>query len=351
MNFQLISSGARTFGHDRSLIFMICLATLTTTAVAPYVAFAQSPDVSESNVCTLDIVLDTGFDYATSLDLGSPGPFTVAQVSSSGTQNGRVTPWVANYPTGASAAPIVLFVPGFSLPSSLYQAWTAHLASWGYVAVRADPPSSFSSVDEPAMVLDLRNVVTQITSPGTLPISVDAARIAMSGHSLGGKLALSVAAADARVKAVFVFDPVNGAGPSGYSPTRPNIVPQPVASITVPIGILGELLDSAGASMACAPASMNYQTIYSAAMGAPLVYEWTLAGASHTSFVPDQASCGVSCSFCQPATLAAAETFTFMRSSAVAFLRTHLTDNPRSCPWLTGGKVPSFVTIRERALP
>ena len=103
--------------------------------------------------------------------------------------------------------------------------------------------------------------------------------------------------------------------------------------------------------MACNPASTNFQTIFSAESTAPVAYEWTLSGASYTSFVPDQAGCGSSCSFCQPATLPASDTYAFMRSSAVAFLRTHLEGTPRLCAWLAGDRVPNFVGVRESTKP
>jgi len=320
-------------------------------ACFPLPGFAEPATPAQAGICTLDIIFGEGFDVPGTLDLTAPGPFAVASVSGSSMQNSRVTPWVANYPVGASSAPVIVFVPGFLLASSLYQGWTAHLASWGYVAVRADPPTGFFDIDEPAMALDMRNVITDILSPAALPVTVDATRIAFSGHSLGGKVAFIAAGGDARIKSVFVFDPVNDGGSSGYTAGQPNIVPQPMGTIAVPTGILGELLDSTSAGVACAPAAINYQTLFSAETAAPIVYEWTLAGASHTSFVPDQAACGSICSLCNTPTLQPAETYAFMRSSAVAFLRTHLEGTPRLCPWLSGAKIPAYVSLRESSVP
>jgi len=319
-------------------------------AFAPNSASALQAAGTQAGICSLDIIFSEGFDVSGSLDLTLPGPFAVSSISGSSTQNSRLTPWVAHYPLGASSAAVVLFAPGFHLNSSLYQGWAAHLASWGYIAVRADPPSSFSP-DEPSMALDLRNVISDVVKPAALPVTVDASRIALSGHGEGGKIAIMAAAGDARVRAVFTFDPVNEGGPSGYTAGQPSIVPQPVGSIAVPTGILGELVDSSGGFQSCTPAAINYQTIFSAAATAPVAYEWTLAGASYTSFVPDQASCGFSCSFCNPATLPPSDTYAFMRSSAVAFLQTHLQGTPRLCPWLSGKQLPAFISLRESTSP
>ena len=303
-------------------------------------------------LCALDDVFGDGFDVSATLDLTAPGPFAVTSVSGSSMQGSRVTPWVANYPTGAGAAAIVLFAPDPQLPSSYYQGWTAHLASWGYVAVRADPPSSILSRDEPAMALDLRNVITDLLKPGALPVAVDGSRIAISGHGAGGKVAFIAAAADSRIKTVFAFDPLNDPGTSGYTTTQPSIVPQPVGSIALPTGILGEVLDeTSGMGVACAPASINYQTIFSAATAAPAAYEWSLAGASYMSFVPDKSTCGFACSLCNTPTLPDSDAYAFMRSSAVAFLQTHLQGTARLCPWLSGTSVPDFISVLESSAP
>jgi Chlorophyllase enzyme len=198
----------------------------------------------------------------------------------------------------------------------------------------------------------LRDVLDDLLAPGALPVSVDPARIVLSGHGLGGKVALMAASGDVCVRALFVFDPINAGGPGGYTAEQPNIVPQPVGSLAVPIGLLGELLDStSGAGQACAPAAVNYQTMFQAATASPRAYEWTLAGASHIDFVTNQDQCGFACTFCNPRTLPLAQTHAFMRASAVAFLRTYLQGESGLCPWLTGVQVPGAVAVRQAPPP
>jgi hypothetical protein len=300
----------------------------------------------------LGLMFEDGFEALSGADPSAPGSFTVASVSGSSTRAGRTTPWVAHYPVQAGSAPLLLFAPGFQIPSSAYRDWHEHLASWGFIAVRADPLAGGFSPDHVAMALDLRQVLSDMRVPGALPVGVDGSRLALAGHSLGGKLALMAAGGDARVGALILLDPVNGAGPFGYSSTQPNIVPQPVGSIGIPVAMLGELLDSnAGNGQACAPAAQNYQILFNALSAAPLAYEWTLEGASHTSFVTNPGQCGFACDLCNAPTRPLAQTHAFMRASAVAFLRSHWQSEQGMCAWLTGARVPGFVSTRMRASP
>ena len=282
-------------------------------------------------------------------DLSLPGPFAITTRSGVTARAGRSIPWTASYPTSpGSPRPLLLFAPGFQIPSSAYADLMSHVASWGFVAVRADPVAGLVNASHPAMVLDLRAVLDNLLAPGALPIAVDAGRIALAGHSLGGKLAVMMAGADARVGAVYAFDPVNNAGPST---DLPNILPQGIALQAIPFGFAGELLDGGGGGtggQACAPLALNYQTFFNAATSAPAAYEWTLHGAAHMDFLTNREQCGFLCSFCRVGTLSTAVTHRFMRSSTVAFLRTHLLDEPGLCASLNGADVPLPVLVRQR---
>jgi pimeloyl-ACP methyl ester carboxylesterase len=239
----------------------------------------------------------------------------------------------------------VLFAPGYQIPPSGYADWAQHLATWGYIVVRADPLAAFSP-NHVAMSLDLRDVLDDLLAPAALPATVDISRVALSGHGLGAKVALMAAAGDARVRALLVFDPQNSPATGAYTAEQPSIVPQPLGSLAVPIGILGELVDSTSMFQPCAPAAVNYQTIFQAAGGSPRAYEWTLAGTSYVDFVTNQDQCGLACSSCNPRTLPLVQTHAFMRAGSVAFLRTYLQDESGLCPWLTGSLLPGAVSVR-----
>lgn len=312
-------------------------------------AMAQTPACPAAPA---EFIFSNGFELAGGADLAAAGPFAIDSLAGTTEAGGRTTPWTAHYPVASNARALVLFAPGFQIPSTAYRSWAEHLASWGFIAVRADPVAGFSP-SHTAMAQDLRSVLDDLLLPGALPVTVDAGRIALSGHSLGGKLAFMAAEGDARVRALFVLDPVNGAGPSGYTPEQPSIVPQPVGGLALPIGILGELLDSVAGSLgqACAPAAINYQTLFAAATASPRAFEWTLDGASHIDFVTNPDQCGLQCAFCRPRTLPLEQTHAFMRASAVAFMRTYLQEETGLCPWLNGALLPAAVSLRQRPVP
>jgi dienelactone hydrolase len=295
----------------------------------------------------LDTVFVDGFQPRLPVEgLAQPGPFATTTQAGVTVRGARSTPWVATVPVGPVAPrPLLLFAPGFQISSSAYANLMTHVASWGFVAVRADPAAPLLNTSHPEMVLDLRAVIDDLLAPSALPVAVDAGAVALAGHSLGGKLAVMVAGADSRVGAVYAFDPVNSAG---GSTGQPNILPQGIAAQAIPFGFAGELLDGSGALQACAPLALNYQTFFNAAASTPAAYEWTLDGAAHLDFVTNPDQCGLACAFCRDGPLDTAVTHGFMRSSTVAFLRTHLLDEPGLCPWLNGDQVPLPVSIRQR---
>jgi hypothetical protein len=86
--------------------------------------------------------------------------------------------------------------------------------------------------------------------------------------------------------------------------------------------VLGETLDAQGGAMPCAPAADNFQTFYAAASSPAL--EVDVLGANHMSFIDDPASCGLPCSFCNPATAPQAQVLDLARAYTVAFFERHL---------------------------
>jgi len=328
----------RTYQRNHLAAVAFTLASALPTASA-YAGARSCPD--------LDTVFIDGFQPRLSVQgLAQPGPFATTTLAGLTVRGARSTPWLATVPVDpGSPRPLLLFAPGFQIPSSAYADLLVHVASWGFVAVRADPEASLFNTSHPEMVLDLRAVLDDLLVPAALPIAVDAGAIAVAGHSLGGKLAVMVAGADARVGAVYAFDPVNSAG---GSTGQPNILPQGIAAQAIPFGFAGELLDGSGSFQNCAPLALNYQTFFNAAASTPAGYEWTLEGASHTDFVTNIDQCGLACQFCRDGTLDTAVTHAFMRASTVAFLRTYLQREPGLCGWLNGDQVPLPVTIRQR---
>lgn len=323
-------------------------STLVFLSLAVSALLYESEASARTLACPdLDTVFLDRFDTRLpTTQLSQPGPFPTQTRSGTTLRAGRSTPWFAVYPTGSPVPrPLLIFVPGFQISSASYAALMTHVATWGFVAVRVDATTGGLFPSHPEMALDVSAVLTDLLAPATLPISVDGTLVALSGHSLGGKIAVMVANADSRIDAVYAFDPVNN---SSGNASQPNILPAGISQQTIPFGFAGELLDGSGSLQPCAPLALNYQTFFNAAASTPAAYEWTLNGASHTDFVTNPDQCGFACSTCRAGTLPTAVTHAFMRSSTVAFLRTYLLDEPGLCGWLNGADIPAQVVLRQR---
>jgi hypothetical protein len=310
-----------------------------------------TPDVTEA---TPDPgASDPGYDTSSpAIAPNQPGPWTIALVTASVTRGDRTIPVVAHVPQRADgqASPLVIFLPGFQAKAVWYVSSIDRLASHGFVVVAADPPASLFSVSHLAMAEDVTAVLDwALAANGPLAGLVDPARVGVSGHSLGGKVATMAAFADARVTALLALDPVNGGNPvTGYSDALPDIVPDQVATLTIPVGFLGETPSSVGKSAfspACSPTDQNFQTFFAAATLAPWRAAWDLLGAGHMDFVDPDSACGVACTLCvrgdadQAAVLAATQTL------LVAFYRRHFYAETGLEAWLTGADLPAGVAV------
>ena len=264
-----------------------------------------------------------------------PGPFAVTtQVGMAGD-----TPISACVPSGVRA-PLVLFAPGFMLASRFYEPTCQRLASHGFVVVRADPPSGFTT-QHTAMRDSLIGVLDWALSDAPFAAQVDPGRILVSGHSLGGKLATMVAAQDPRVTALFAIDPVDG----GFG--APDVVPSLARGLTIPVGFAGETTNGSGGFMPCAPAAENFQQFYRATTSAPWAAQWDFIGADHMDFVADPTGCSF-CGICPAGTADPATVVEGMHTLFVAFARRHLNDEAGMDPWLVGEQVPAVAVVMSR---
>jgi pimeloyl-ACP methyl ester carboxylesterase len=284
---------------------------------------------------------------APSVDPTGPGPYTTSSTEDSLRRSRRTVPMVVHRPSGVMAPPIVILLPGFMLEARYYRSLAERIASHGFLVVQADPPSSLMSANHIEMRDDVIAVIDWVQMMG---LSDPGARIAVAGHSLGGKVAAMVTAEDVRVQALLGIDPVNGGNPfTGYSATLPDIVPEPVNTISVPAGFLGETVNAMGGSfgMACAPRDQNFQTFFQAATAAPWVAEWEFVGADHMDFLSDSEGCGFVCTQCPSGSADPAQVVSSTMTLAVAFFRHHLVGDDQSA-YLTGDLVPPGVMARSR---
>lgn len=279
---------------------------------------------------------------ATVNDPNANGPYAILELKDDQFKNaatGNTVPMRAFYPSGGpnpGPYPVVVVAHGFQLPATQYTNYIKRLATFGYVAITADFPASFLGQDNPKNAKDL---ISAIEWAGTKPeLNANTALVGMTGHSLGGKLALLAATMDSRVKASIVLDPVDGGGGPGGGCNPPACVDVSalMPMLNIPTGFLGEITDASGGFQPCAPGAENYTTFYKGAN--PPSLSVTVKGANHMSFLDDVASCGATCSFCNMATVDNATVNALGRAYVTAFYERYLRGNTGYDTYLTGAE-------------
>lgn len=199
------------------------------------------------------------------------------------------------------------------------------------MALAPDYPASFFGVNNVENAGDLLATVDWAGADATLGPKLDTGTVGMTGHSMGGKLALLAASLDDRVKASITLDPVDSSmncSPSDC-PDVSDKLPLPI-----PTGFIGELIDASGGFQPCAPAADNFTTFYAKASSPSLSVE--ALGANHMSFLDDVANCGITCNFCNQATAPNAQVNGLSKALVVAFYERHLRGLAGYDSYLTG---------------
>lgn len=274
------------------------------------------------------------------------GPYAIAELDATTkvSATGDDVPIHCAYPTGAGGPfPVVVFAHGFQIASSLYYGYIRRLASFGYVALTADYPASFTSVSNVRDAQNVSGALDWAASAPQLAGKADTQKSGVMGHSRGGKAAVLAAARDARFKAVLGLDPVDSKPPLGCdAQTECPDSRDALAAVSIPSAFLGEITDSTGGTLgqACAPADGNYTTYYAKAQS-PSV-QVTIMGANHVSFVDDPEACGVTCAFCKAATAKQADVLGLAYAMSVAFFERHLRGASGYQTYLDGPKVQAL---------
>jgi len=267
------------------------------------------------------------------------GPFSYAEKDATMAVGKRRVEIHTAYPKATGTYPLVVVAHGFQLASSYYYGYLRRLASFGYVGITVDYPTSMMGNDNQAQAGDLIQSINWVKTDSTLGSLTDTSNVGMTGHSLGGKLALLAASKDARVRASIVLDPIDG-GHGGCSGDKCVMVANLLPSLTIPTAFLGETTDATGSFQACAPASTNYTTFFAKA-NAPS-FEATVLGANHMSFLDDTRSCGITCSVCRKPAVTNEHVSGLSRAFVVAFYERWLRGNESYDTYLTGS------AMRER---
>lgn len=258
--------------------------------------------------------------------------YTMSTSTIPGSASGRSLTATVFTPTASNQA-LVVISPGFQMARTQYTSYAKHLASWGFAVVLTDYADKSFSPDHAKMAADIKAVIDWALAQTSL--GIDAEKMAVAGHSLGGKLSTFAANLDPRIKAVVGWDPVDS--------NNPSVVPEKMSSIHAAIAVVGETTNGSGGGMPCAPMADNFQQFFAAA-GSP-AYALTVGGADHMDWV-DDGSCTF-CGFCTAGTAPPELAHTVTRRVDVAWLRRVLFNDTTMDVWLDSPP-ETGVTVQRR---
>ncbi len=114
----------------------------------------------------------------------------------------------------AGPFPLMVLLPGFSGNHTGYRHFTDHFVSHGFavLGITCANVTFTDAPNNPANVAEIQAAIKWALEESSLKGKIDVGRMAVSGHSQGGKLAFFTAATDPRFKIVLGWDPENGGG-------------------------------------------------------------------------------------------------------------------------------------------
>lgn len=244
--------------------------------------------------------------------------------------------------------PLVVFAPGFTLTSENFDWLGEHLASHGFAVMIPTFGDSFISAFDHADLATAMSSMVDIALGDKSPFggNIDPTRIAMAGHSRGGKAAILASIQDDRVIAVFTLDPVDSVGDPfagmASTPKNPSVTPEMMGDLSIPAGFVGAGKGADG-FVACAPSDNNYHAYFMEASSP--AYEWLLPEAGHNDFAEDLDF--LTASGC-PSNADSAEVISFSKATMHSFLQVYLNGDSAYQPWLDGDKVDSMATVQTQ---
>ena len=258
-------------------------------------------------------------------------------------------------PKTAGPRPTVVFTHGFQLSSASYLSTAKHLATHGFAVVLPNLGGGLfaTHLDHQATIIKVLDWLEEENADAGSALAgrLDFARLALAGHSMGGKISFLVSTVDARPKAIVGFDPVDAAGgPVAVDPKDyPSVTPERMIDVKVPFLVVGETTNSTGGLLgqACAPAADNYQQYFDNAESPAIAF--TFAGANHFSWLDDP-NCLFICASCDKGSDDPAVTKSLTWRFTVAFLQVVLNDDDSYEGWLVGagaqGAIDDGLVIR-----
>ncbi len=118
----------------------------------------------------------------------------------------------------AGPLPLIIILPGFSASYIFYESYARHYVSHGFAVMGLDTRLNFFDASHAKEAVEVSQAINWIAAAADSPLKgrLDITKIAVSGHSKGGKVAFFAAAIDSRVDLVIGWDPSNSGGPPCY---------------------------------------------------------------------------------------------------------------------------------------
>ena len=233
--------------------------------------------------------------------------------------------------------PLVVLSPGFVIGRAQYQSYLTRLASHGFVAVSQTARAEANHGQYRDDTVKLISWLLSPTGSSAARIAgrIDASRVGLTGHSLGGKISLLSAAADPRVKAVIAIDPVDAGSPLSRDSLRLIRLPS-----GVPIGLLGETISKTGGSQPCAPGDANFEVLYRSTSADRFALRFLKA--AHTDFVDNPGAC-FPCLFCPGSLAPKAQSRDLAVKYVTAYFLWTLAGDAGAAAYLTGSEAQKDV--------
>ncbi len=239
-------------------------------------------------------------------DLAGPGPKEVTSTRMNIIHQGEsmsVTLYQPNY--AVKNAPAIVFLPGRMATDDQYESYARALASRGFIVAVHGWYSLFKSDIE--LAHDAEVMADWLISA----YAVDAKKIGIAGHSMGGKDAVLAASQSGLFNSVVAIDPDDNGNVS--------VVRGYVASLRAPLLLIGAEVAWQAASV-CAPKENNYQRFYEQAPSGTV--ELTLKGADHVQMLDDPERFGYG--ICRCGTADTKQVRITARRATVGFFVQHL---------------------------
>ena len=201
--------------------------------------------------------------------------------------------------------PAVVFLPARAAPEWQYDSYARALASRGFV-VALRTWYGFLRTD-PELATDARAIADHLIRAGLARPD----RIAVAGHSMGGKASIMAALADPRFAAVVAIDPDE----NGYT----HVARGPIAGLNAPLLVIGAEV-AYKAFRLCATKDGNYRSFFPHAP--PGTVELTLLGADHVQVMDDPNTPGMG--ICRVGKVDSQKVRLLSRAATVAFFEQHL---------------------------